>query len=140
MIERDKQRAVAVLAGQMSLLQNQLNVLDAEVKQTTEDVKLHHLTGRLNLNFLAAHRRYLISMQRKAMGVVQQMAQLQVKVDEAQKALQSAAVQRKIMEKLKEKQQARWKEEVDRKELAQQDEIAMQLSYANHVEDLEAGA
>ncbi len=137
-LEHEQQRAVARLQADMALLQNQLTALDQEVRQATTDVRDHHLTGRLNMSFLSAHRRFLISMQKRAMTIVQAMAQLQIKLDEARKLLQAAAVQRKIMEKLKEKQQSRWRAAIDLKELAQQDEITMQLSYANYVEDGEA--
>jgi flagellar FliJ protein len=136
-LEEQRQRELGQARAVMAQMEAELRAMDQTTKSVSDDLRDNRLTGTLDMAFLAAHRRYVLAMQRKAMGVVQQMAQLQAKVDEAQKALQAAAVQRKIMEKLKEKQQSRWKEELDRKELAQQDEIAMQMSYANHVEDLE---
>jgi flagellar export protein FliJ len=56
-------------------------------------------------------------------------------VDAAQAALAEAAKQRKIIEKLKEKSFERWRAEQARKEMMEADEIAMQMSYRNAVEE-----
>ena len=47
---------------------------------------------------------------------------------------ESLRVGRKIIEKLREKQFERWKQEVARKETAELDEVSMQLSYWNGVD------
>jgi len=60
---------------------------------------------------------------------------VQKRVDAAQAALAEAAKQRKIIEKLKEKSFERWRADVARKEMMETDEIAMQMSYRNAVED-----
>ena len=49
----------------------------------------------------------------------------------AQTGLAEAAKQRKIMEKLRERQQERWQAEQSRKELALSDEVAMQMTFQN---------
>jgi len=48
-----------------------------------------------------------------------------------------AAKQRKVIEKLREKQFARWREELAKREQAEMDEIGMQLAYQNLLEDSE---
>jgi flagellar export protein FliJ len=83
------------------------------------------------MNFLAAHRRYLIAMQRQALSVVQKMAQQQHRVEESRKELAEAAKQRKVIEKLREKHFERWRAALKHRELTEQDEIGMQLSYWN---------
>ncbi len=127
-VEREKQRALAELQGQMAALRAELAEIDNTVRQSTEDLRNSHLTGRLNMGFLAAHRRFVAGMQSKAMDVVQKMARLQVQVEEAQRALADAARNRKIMEKLREKQFERWRAEQAKKEAAALDEVGMQLS------------
>jgi flagellar export protein FliJ len=52
-------------------------------------------------------------------------------VDEARAQLAEAAKQRKIIEKLREQQFERWKADQAKRELAQLDEIGMQLAYQN---------
>jgi flagellar export protein FliJ len=83
------------------------------------------------MQFLAAHRRFLVGMQRQAVGIAQKMALVQRAVDDARAALAEAARQRKVIEKLREKQLQRWRADIERRELAQLDEIGMQLAYQN---------
>jgi flagellar export protein FliJ len=73
-------------------------------------------------------------MQRQAIAIAQKIATAQQQVDEARKAVAEAAMQRKIIEKLREKHFERWRAEIARKELAEQDEIGMQMAYRNLVE------
>jgi flagellar export protein FliJ len=67
-------------------------------------------------------------MQRKAMELVAAMSKAQQLVDAARTNLAEAAKQRKILEKLRETQEQRWREELSRKETIAADEIAMQLT------------
>jgi len=95
---------------------------------SNEDIRRNRLVGRLDIGFITAHRRFLMGMQRKAMELVAAMAKAQQEVDTARMALAEAAKQRKILEKLRETQEGRWREELSRKEMITADEIAMQLS------------
>ena len=89
--EREKQRLLAMVLEQMTQLEAKLRALDAEVQATTGDVREHHLTGKIDLDFLAAHRRYLAATERQAMAIVQKMSVVQRAVDEARLALAAAA-------------------------------------------------
>lgn len=134
-IEREHQRAVSELLARMTAMQAELKVLDDTVSQSTEQLRTSHLTGRIDLGYLTAHRRFMLATHAKAAALMQQMARLGQQIDEARQSLAEAAKQRKIIEKLKEKQFDRWREEQQRKELAALDEIGMQLSYANLSDD-----
>jgi len=133
-VEDQRQRELAVVQQEMTRLQAELRQLNDSVQSSTDDLRTNHLTGRLDLNFLGAHRRFMLAMQRKAMGLVQQIAAVQKRVDAAQAALAEAAKQRKIMEKLRERSLERWKADLNRKEMMETDEIAMQIGYRNSVE------
>ncbi|HWB53890.1 MAG TPA: flagellar export protein FliJ [Tepidisphaeraceae bacterium] len=135
-IERDKQRAVAELQAMMADLRNRLDALDTSVRQSVEDIRQHRLTGVLDMSFLAAHRRFLNSCQKQAIDLAQQIAKLQLRIDAARRALAEAARDRKIIEKLKEKQYERWRQRQSAAELALLDEVGMQIGFAN----LTAGA
>jgi flagellar FliJ protein len=128
-VEQERQRALAVLQGRMTALKQELARIEQTVKQSTDDLRGSRLTGALDMAFLAAHRRFVLGMQSKAVAVVQDMARLQVQVDEAQRLAAEAAKQRKIIEKLKEKQLQRWRQEQSQRELAALDEIGMQLAF-----------
>jgi flagellar export protein FliJ len=67
------------------------------------------------------------------MEVVQAMAKQQLKVEEAQQHLAEAAKQRKIIEKLRERAQERWRAEQAHKEALAADEVVTQLSYRKMV-------
>ena len=97
------------------------------MRDADKDLRENRLIGKLDLRFLAAHRRFAFSMQRKALALAEQMAQVQVKVDEAQKKLTEAMKRRKAIEKLREKQFERWREDLCRYELHEMDEVAMQM-------------
>jgi len=130
-VERERQRAVAENRAQMTALENQLRDLDQREQQSTQDLRNNRLTGALDMQFIAAHRRFMIAMQRQAMELAQKMAGVQRKLEEAQKELLEAAKQRKVIEKLKEKQLERWRAEMARSEANQMDEIGMQIGFEN---------
>ncbi|MCC7349358.1 MAG: flagellar export protein FliJ [Phycisphaerales bacterium] len=137
-IERLRQRTLAEAQSQMTQLQAQLRQLDETARQAGVDLRQNHLTGRLDMNFLAAHRRFTLASQRQALALAQKMALVQRQVLEAQSALAHAAKQRKVIEKLRERHHERWSTALGRRELSEQDEIAMQLSYWHGVELEEA--
>jgi flagellar export protein FliJ len=70
-------------------------------------------------------------MQRQSMALVQKIALAQRAVDESRALPAEAAKQRKIIEKLRERQFQRWQEKLARRESAEMDEIGMQLAYQN---------
>lgn len=128
-LEKDRQHDLAIAQTEMAHLQSELAALDAEVKRNTSDVRDHHLLGNLKISFLAAHRRYMLVMQRKIIAQAQKMAQQQAMVDRARLALVEASKQKKILEKLRERQQAAWAEKAHRRENSELDELATQMSY-----------
>ncbi len=134
-VETQRQRELAVVQLEMTKLQNELRELNESVQGSTDDLRDNHLTGRLDLNFLAAHRRFMLAMARKGAGLVQQVAGVQKRLEVAQAALAEAAKQRKIIEKLREKSLERWKADLARKEMMETNEIAMQIGYRNSLDE-----
>ena len=129
LLEKQKQREFALIQRQMAQLQAELRALNDTVQGATTDLRDNHLVGRLDMQFLAAHRRFTLATQRKGVELMQRMALVQRQVDEAQRALAEAAKHRKAMEKLKEKHFERWKAEQAQKEFLAADEMATQMSY-----------
>jgi flagellar FliJ protein len=128
-VEKDRMRELALAQAQMARLQGELNALNLEVRQSTTEVRDHHLVGRLDMSYLAAHRRYMLGMQRKTLALAQKMALQQRQVEDAQKALMESAKQRKILEKLRERQKQRWDASQAVHEAHALDELTTQLSY-----------
>jgi flagellar protein FliJ len=130
-VEREKQRELAVRLKSLTHAEVELRRLRDALHRSNDDVRQNRLTGPLDLRYLAAHRRFLIAMQRQAVAIAQRIVAAQQQVDEARRNLAEAAMQRKVIEKLRDKHFQRWLDERNRKELAEQDEIGMQLSYRN---------
>ena len=107
-IEQDRQRELAVLQAELSRLQSAVRGIEDEMQKSTADVRDNHLVGRLNMAYLAAHRRYMLGLQRKGIDLVETMNAQQRKVDEARAALGEASKQKKILEKLRERQLSQW--------------------------------
>ena len=134
LIEEQRQRELAAVQAEYAQLEIQLRALDQEVRASEVDLRSNRLTGRLDLSFLAAHRRFTLAMQRRAVALAQQMAAVRKRVDDARAALAEAAKQRKILEKLREKRKGQWSDEEDRKELAALDEISARIGYRTVME------
>jgi flagellar export protein FliJ len=126
--ERQKQRDYALTLAAVKNLQDQLTNLHQSMDATNTDLRTNRLTGPIDVHFLAAHRRYLLGVQRKAQDLATQILHAQKTAESARIALAEAAKQTKVLEKLREKQQQRWKEDADRKEMIALDEVAMQLT------------
>ena len=121
--------------GRWRALDAELRALDASVRATEQDLRDNRLIGKIDLAFLAGHRRYVMSMQRKAMAIAEKMAGVKNLTDAARRNLIEAAKQRKIVEKLRERQLARWTSDAAQSETAAMDEAAMQLAFAQNLED-----
>jgi flagellar FliJ protein len=113
----------------MTALEAQLQALDADVQATNEDVRKNRLIGTIDLQFLTAHRRYLGATQRRAMEIAERMAAVRIKLDDARRHLAEAAKDRKILEKLRERQEEAWRADLRRREAAETEEIASQMTY-----------
>ena len=130
-VEKDRQRDLAAAQAEMVRLDAELQGLNRDVQQSTAEMRDHHLVGRLDMGYLAAHRRYMLGMQRRVIAVAEHMGRQQVVIDAARWALAQASKEKKILEKLKEKQQREWAAARARREAGALDELTTQLSFRN---------
>ena len=130
-VEKDRQRDLAAAQAEMVRLDAELQGLNRDVQQSTAEMRDHHLVGRLDMGYLAAHRRYMLGMQRRVIAVAEHMGRQQVVIDAARWALARASKEKKILEKLKEKQQREWAAARARREAGALDELTTQLSFRN---------
>ncbi len=124
-IEQDKQRALAHLQAQMQQQKTALADLNNSAESDLADLRQNRLTGRLEVSYLTGHRRYMMVVQRRATEMVQRMTLLQRQIDAAHAELVEAAKQRKILEKLRDRQKSRWLADQTRRELAELDDLTM---------------
>jgi flagellar FliJ protein len=126
--EQGCQRDLAVAQAARAVVQAELARLEEAMRAALADLRQNQLVGSLNLSFLAAHRRFILAMQRQTAVQLQKMQEAQSKVVAEQARLAEAAKQRKVIEKLRERQHAEWAEAIARKESAAMDEIAGQMT------------
>src|SRR3954471_12943014 len=124
-IEKEKQRDYALALARQKELEDQLKALDQQMQSTNDDVRQNHLVGRLDVSFITAHRRFLLGMRRKAMDLAAALAKAQKETEGARVVMAEAAKQRMVLDKLRERQEQRWREETARKEMMALDEVAM---------------
>jgi flagellar export protein FliJ len=127
--EQQRQRELAAIAAIVAAHEAELRKVDGEVRASEQDLRDNRLTGKLDLPFLASHRRFSFAMQRKAVNIAQQIATVRKQLDEARRNLVDAAKARKAIEKLRENQFNNWRADMARRETAQLDEIAMQMAF-----------
>ncbi len=128
-IEQQRQRELALALAERAMVEEQIHRLDEKAKAAMTDLRANHLVGTINLAFLASHRRFMMAVQRQGMALVEQLRARQKLVDIAQAALAEAMKQKKLLTKLRERQQDRWSAAINRKEIADLDEVATQMSY-----------
>ncbi len=127
-VEHQRKRDLAEVQTRLSVLDAELRSLDASVRASENDLRTNRLLGKIDLAFIGAYRRYAVAMHRRAMGIAEKMGAIQVQVDQAKRNLAEAAKRRKIIEKLRERQFARWKEQLAKRDAAEMDEIGMHLA------------
>src|SRR4051812_20825190 len=110
-VEQERQRELAAAQAEMTRLQAELKSLNDALQVSSAQMKAGHLTGTLDVNYLAAHRRYTVAMQRAGQVIVQDMVRQQRKVDDAQRLFSEAAKERKVLEKLREGRREQWEAE-----------------------------
>lgn len=133
--EQEKMRALAQCLKREADCQAEIATLNDAVQKSNDDMRANHLIGVLNMSFITAHRRFMLAMHRQGASLVQKLALAQQRVTEARLALAEAAKQRKVLEKLRDKQHERWRAEIAAKEARDLDEIGMQLAYQAGVEE-----
>jgi flagellar FliJ protein len=128
-LEKEKQRDYALALARQKELEEQLKALNQAMQSNNDDVRQNHLVGRLDLSFITAHRRFLVGMQRRSIDLVNAINKAQRETEAARVVMAEAAKQRMVLEKLREKQEQRWRDEAGRKEMMALDEVAMQIAF-----------
>src|SRR4051812_50208994 len=72
--EQQCQRVLATRQRALAECDGELARLNETVQKTNDDVRQHHLTGVLDMSFLAAHRRFMFALQRPGPWVAPRIA------------------------------------------------------------------
>ena len=124
--ERQRQRDVATAQQMLLKLQAEIDALAAVSRSSAIQLR----SARLSAAALAAHQRFILSMRHKAKSLKQQHADAERDLHDAQAALTEAAKQRKVMEKLREREHAKWADAQRRRDAQEADDVARQIQLA----------
>ena len=129
-LEQEAQRQYAQKSADVAAVENELRELNTGLVAANDALRRGHLTGSIDVTYLTAHRRYTNDVSRHGTRLLQKLALAQRAAEDSQRALAEAAKERKVLEKLRERHEARWKAEQDRKEAARTDDEAGQFAFA----------
>jgi flagellar protein FliJ len=127
-IEKDKQRRLAQVQQQMQAILRKIQDAEKQIREENRTLGAKELTGKLDMQYIAHEKRFVGALTMRIALARQEGAALEVTLATARKELLAAARARKVIEKLKERQLARWRQEQERKEAAMMDEIGTQLA------------
>jgi flagellar FliJ protein len=127
-IEKDHQRKVAEIQQQSQLLVRQINETQDMIIAENRTLTAQKLVGMLDMQYIAHEKRYVGNLHVKIIYTMQKLAAVEKTLTAARAQLLAAAKARKIIEKLKEKQYAKWRAEQERIDAALMDEIGTQVA------------
>jgi flagellar FliJ protein len=127
-IEKEKQRKVAEIHQQAQLIVRQIQETQARIAAENKTLTTEKLTGTLDMLYIAHEKKFVGNLHVKIVLAMQKLAGVEQTLAAARAELLTAAKSRKIIEKLKEKQLAKWRAEQERIDAALMDEIGTQLA------------
>jgi len=122
-IEKERQKDHAEALGAVNLQKQQLSTIDQERIGTMEHLRQQQ-RGPLSLAEMLICSRYLLRLKRERVTGSELLFGLEKKAEDKRQELVQAAKERKIYELLKEKQGLRHRQEVDKAELKEIDDVA----------------
>jgi len=136
-VEKEKQRKLAEVQNEIQAITRQLHETHATIAAENKTLTATQLTGTLDMQYIAYEKRYVGNLHVRIILGMQKLAALELKLAAARAELLAAARDRRVIEKLKERQHLRWKEAQDKKEAALMDEIGTQLALRHAAESSE---
>ena len=127
-IEKEKQRRVAQVQQEILVVRRHIQEAQALIHTENQSLGAKELTGRLDMQYIAHEKRFVGALTVRIVLALQKLAGLEQVLAAARADLLAAARARKVIEKLREKQYARWRLELERKEAAVIAEIGTQLA------------
>jgi flagellar FliJ protein len=124
--EQQRQRDLAEAQKQILTLEREVNLATSAEKSSTPSLR-----GRVDPRTLAIYVRFSQVMRHKLATLRAQLAGARDDLATAREALVEASKQRKVLEKLQEKQHARWLAEQQRHETRAHEDVSQQITREN---------
>ena len=127
-LEKECQRKVAEIQQEAQKLVRQIQDAQARIETENKALTRDKLVGALDMQYIAHEKRFVGNLTMHIALTMRLLAVVDQKLAAARAELLTAAKARKVIEKLREKQYARWRTELDRKEAAAMDEMGTQIA------------
>lgn len=134
---RDRRREEERCQGGLGQARAELLALEARLREVREalganalHVRHNHLSGSLDVAALEAHRWHASALRGDEAALRQKLAEQLRRVEEARAALTGAAKERKVLEKLRERQLGHWTIAHARRSRAEADEAGARAASA----------
>lgn len=123
--EDQLQRELAQFLRQQLIFQNQLRAMQQDISDDKRRMAAS-LVGVVDVSRIRQHAAHSGQVTMRAHQIVLRLAALESQVEQSRERLNRAVRARKAIELLRDRQHRRWKQEQDRREAAQLDELAVQ--------------
>ena len=130
-VEDQRQRDLAQHLRTRMILHDQIRDMQDTIRESKQSMA-DGLVGAVDLNRVGQFARYSGHAAQRARQIVVKLASLEKKIDEARALLLEATKQRKALELLRDKHEAKWRYEQNRRETNELDELAT-TRYARRV-------
>ena len=127
-IEKEKQRRVAAIGQEIQGVVRTIHETRLRITEENHRLGKKELTGTLDMQYIANEKRFVGNLHLRIALAMDKLRKLEEQQAAARAQLMEAARERKVIEKLREKQFDAWRIEQDRKDAALTDEIGVQLS------------
>lgn len=121
--EEQAKRAVAEQLGRIGRVRREAGLLEDRIGQQISAMRAGPWVGWLDVMQMAGHRRWLSRLERGLLELRERLGQLQAELARQREALVEASKRAKVMQKLKDKQRARYEWMLNRQEIAETDEL-----------------
>ncbi len=124
-VEDERQRELAQHLRMRMILMSQLQNMQQDIRTSKQNLA-GSLVGRVDLDQVGQFARFAGQSTQRAQQLVSKLAVVEKQVEQARMQLLAATAQRKAMELLRDRHYEQWRSTLDRREIAQLDELATQ--------------
>lgn len=133
-VEDERQRELAEQMRLRLILTNHLQQMQQTVRDSRHDLG-QSLVGRVDMSQVGQFAAYSARVTNAGHAMVRRLAEVEKNLVTARQRLLEATSQRKALELLRDRQQAAWQQDQNRREAATLDDLALQTHQRNLLEE-----
>ena len=130
-------RVVGVIQAEINNLMEKVKEAERAIREQNRKLTAEQLMGKLDLTYIANEKKYVGTLQMLIVQTLQKLALVERQMMVAKGELLAAARERKVIEKLRERQYERWLLAQNRREAAEVDEIGTQIALRSRFEEMQ---